>query len=94
VRIFEYQQAKLHAQVITIDRIWSHVGSSNLENRSIALNDEINVSIQHTTVATELEQHFRDDLKVSQELHVQDWRRRPLGKRAQEYATELIRQSL
>jgi cardiolipin synthase len=93
-RIFEYQQAKLHAKVITVDGIWAHVGSSNLENRSIALNDEINASIQHTTVAAELERHFRDDLKVSQELNLQDWRRRPLGKRAREYTTELIRQSL
>jgi cardiolipin synthase A/B len=94
VRIFEYQQAKLHAKVITIDGNWAHVGSSNLENRSIALNDEINVSIQHTTVATELEQHFRDDLQASQELDLQGWRRRPLAKRAREYTTELIRQSL
>jgi cardiolipin synthase len=94
VRIFEYQQAKLHAKVITVDGIWAHVGSSNLENRSIALNDEINVSIQHTTVAAELERHFRDDLKASRELHLQGWRRRSLGKRAREHATELIRQSL
>jgi cardiolipin synthase len=94
VRIFEYQQAKLHAKVITIDGIWAHLGSSNLDNRSIALNDEINASIQHTTVAAELEQHFRDDLHVSQELDLQDWRHRPLAKRAREYTTELIRQSL
>jgi cardiolipin synthase A/B len=94
VRIFEYQQAKLHAKVITIDGIWAHVGSSNFENRSMALNDEINVSIQHTTVVAELERHFRDDLKVSQELDLEGWRRRPLAKRAREYATELIRQSL
>ena len=94
VRIFEYQQAKLHAKVITIDGIWAHIGSSNLDNRSIALNDEINASIQHTTVAAELEQHFRDDLQTSQELNLQNWRRRPLRKRAQEYATELTRQSL
>ena len=94
VRIFEYQQAKLHAKVITIDGIWTHLGSSNLENRSIALNDEINVSIQHTTVAAELDRHFRDDLQASRELNLRDWRRRPLGKRAREYATELTRQSL
>ncbi|MDQ3901271.1 MAG: phospholipase D-like domain-containing protein [Actinomycetota bacterium] len=94
VRIFEYQQAKLHAKVITIDGIWANVGSSNFENRSLALNDEINVCIQHTNVAAELERHFRDDLKVSQELDVESWKRRSLAKRAREYATELIRQSL
>jgi cardiolipin synthase len=94
VRIFEYQQAKLHAKVITIDGIWANVGSSNFENRSLALNDEINVCVQHANVVAELERHFRDDLKVSHELDLSGWRHRPLGKRAREYATELIRQSL
>ena len=94
VRIFEYQQAKMHAKVITIDGIWANVGSSNFENRSLSLNDEINVSMQHANVVAELERQFRDDLEVSQELDFQSWSRRPLGKRAREYATELVRQSL
>jgi cardiolipin synthase len=94
VRIFEYQQAKLHAKVITIDGIWANVGSSNFDNRSFALNDEINVSMQHPSVVTTLEQQFHDDLEVSKELGMQTWSRRPLNKRAREHATELIRQSL
>jgi cardiolipin synthase A/B len=94
VRIFEYQQAKLHAKVITIDGIWANVGSSNFDNRSLSLNDEINVSMQHPSVVAKLEEQFHDDLAVSQELDIQNWNRRPLKKRAQECATELIRQSL
>jgi cardiolipin synthase A/B len=94
VRIFEYQQAKLHAKVITVDGIWANVGSSNFENRSLLLNDEINLSIQHTSVVAELERHFHEDLEVSKELDFQSWMRRPRRKRAREYATELIRQSL
>jgi cardiolipin synthase len=94
VRIFEYQQAKMHAKVITIDGIWANVGSSNFDNRSLSLNDEINISMQHASVVTELERQFRDDLKGSHELDFQSWSRRPFGKRVREYATELIRQSL
>lgn len=94
VRVFEYQQAKLHAKVITIDGVWANVGSSNFENRSLSLNDEINMSMQHPSVVDELERHFHEDLAVSQELDIQSWRRRSLGKRAQEYATDLIRQSV
>jgi cardiolipin synthase A/B len=94
VRIFEYQQAKLHAKVITIDGIWANVGSSNFDNRSFSLNDEINVSMQHPSVVATLEQQFHDDLTASQELDMQNWSRRPLNKRAREHATELIRQSL
>lgn len=94
VRIFEYQQAKLHAKVITIDGIWANVGSSNFDNRSFLLNDEINVSMQHPSVMTTLEQQFHDDLAASQELDMQNWSRRPLTKRVREHATEPIRQSL
>lgn len=94
VRIFEYQQAKLHAKVITIDGIWANIGSSNFENRSLLLNDEINLSIQHANVVAELERHFHDDLEASQELDLKNWNRRPPTQRAREYATELIRQSL
>ena len=94
VRIFEYQQAKMHAKVITIDGVWANVGSSNFDNRSLSLNDEINVSIQHASVVAELERQFGDDLEVSQELDFQSWSRRSWGKRVREYATELIRQSL
>ncbi|MDQ3765113.1 MAG: phospholipase D-like domain-containing protein [Actinomycetota bacterium] len=94
VRIFEYQQAKLHAKVITIDGTWANVGSSNFDNRSLSLNDEINISIPHASVAAELERQFCDDLEVSQELDIQSWSHRPLAKRAREYAPELIRQSL
>jgi cardiolipin synthase A/B len=94
VRIFEYQQAKMHAKVIMIDGIWANVGSSNFDNRSFALNDEINVSVQDTSVVAELERQFGDDLEVSQELDSQSWSHRPLAKRARECATELIRQSL
>lgn len=94
VRVFEYQQAKLHAKVITVDGIWANVGSSNFENRSLSLNDEINLSVQHASVVGELERHFHDDLTVSEELDLSGWSRRPLAKRAREYATDLIRQSL
>lgn len=93
-RIFEYQQAKLHAKVITIDGIWANVGSSNFENRSLSLNDEINMSMRCAGVVAELERQFHDDLGVSKELDFDGWNRRPLHRRARECATDLIRHSL
>jgi phosphatidylserine/phosphatidylglycerophosphate/cardiolipin synthase-like enzyme len=36
IRIFEYQQAKLHTKVITIDGVEGNIGSSNFENRSLS----------------------------------------------------------
>src|SRR5690606_23633813 len=40
VRVFEYGPTMLHAKVMTVDGVWSAVGSANFDNRSFQLNDE------------------------------------------------------
>ena len=42
VRIYEYQPTMLHAKVLIADG-WSNVGSSNFDERSFALDDELNL---------------------------------------------------
>lgn len=42
IEIWEYRAALLHAKTTVIDGIWSTIGSTNLDNRSFALNDELN----------------------------------------------------
>src|SRR5262249_4461084 len=39
VQIYEYVPALLHAKMMVIDGVWATVGSTNLDNRSFALND-------------------------------------------------------
>lgn len=41
VRLFEYPHTLLHQKVMTIDGVWSAVGSSNFDDRSFETNDEI-----------------------------------------------------
>jgi cardiolipin synthase len=91
VRIFEYQQTMLHAKTLLIDGIWASVGSNNFSNRSLALNSELSFSLSNERIVAELEDHFRDDLKVSNEFDLKSWRNRPLRKRAVERATTLVR---
>ena len=40
VRIFEYQPAMMHAKTTVVDGAWSIVGSANLDERSMELNEE------------------------------------------------------
>lgn len=94
VRIFEYERARLHAKVIVVDDGWANVGSSNFDNRSMALEDEINISIHDSKIAAELAEHFLDDLSDSNEITLNAWRHRPLRARAGEAASELVRHSL
>jgi cardiolipin synthase A/B len=44
VKIYEYQPSMIHAKVMVIDGLWSVVGSTNFDNRSFGLNDEVNLA--------------------------------------------------
>ncbi len=93
VRIFEYQPTMLHSKVLIADG-WADVGSSNLDHRSLGLDDEINVAVTDPDVVGELAGQFFDDLDESKEFDLSRWNRRSLLKRATESATDLLRQSL
>src|SRR5207247_120699 len=40
VEVYEYRAALLHAKTMVVDSRWATVGSTNLDRRSFALNDE------------------------------------------------------
>ena len=41
MRLFEYPHTLLHQKVMTVDGVWSAIGSSNFDDRSFETNDEI-----------------------------------------------------
>jgi cardiolipin synthase A/B len=94
VRIFEYQRTLLHAKVLIVDANWATVGSINLDNRSFALNDELNLSLHDRVVVTRLEQHFLADVDDAVELDLAAWRARPAVVRARELLSATIRREL
>jgi cardiolipin synthase len=59
-----------------IDGVWATVGSTNLDNRSFALNDELNVMTYDRAVAERLTVAFRDDLGYSLPVTYEQWSRR------------------
>lgn len=81
VRLHEYQPSMIHAKVLIVDQIWSVVGSTNFDNRSFGLNDEVNLAIQGQTLARRLEVDFEADLKRCLSVTVEVWERRPVGER-------------
>jgi cardiolipin synthase len=93
-RLFEYQRTMLHAKVLLVDSHWVTVGSVNFDNRSFALNDELNISFRDPGVVAELEKHFLADLEDARELNLAAWRARPLAMRARELASALVRREL
>lgn len=94
VEIHEYRPTMLHAKTLTIDGVWSSVGSVNFDNRSFQQNDEATLCVQSAAVARRLTEVFEDDLSVSEPFDLGRWRRRPLRQRAAETTLKLARREL
>jgi cardiolipin synthase len=77
IRIFEYQPTMMHAKTMVVDGIWSTIGSSNFDDRSFRLNDEVNVNVYDEGIAAEMEKMFFEDLARSEEITSRKWLRRP-----------------
>jgi cardiolipin synthase len=84
VRIFEYTPSMVHAKILLIDGIWSVVGSTNFDNRSFGLNDEVNVAVCDRQFAARLEEDFANDLTEAHEVCLEEWSRRSLFERGPE----------
>ncbi|MCI0348233.1 MAG: phospholipase D-like domain-containing protein [Acidobacteriales bacterium] len=89
-KIYEYKPAMLHTKVLTVDGVWSVVGSTNLDNRSFGLNDEVNVAVLDQDLAARLEQDFRNDISESEEITYQRWQERSFVERGGEWVGWLI----
>jgi cardiolipin synthase len=84
VRIYEYQPAMIHAKVMVVDGLWSVTGSTNFDNRSFGINDEVNLAVCDQALAAELSKDFVADVAASHEVTLQDWKRRSLVEKLHE----------
>ncbi|HEX2128501.1 MAG TPA: phospholipase D-like domain-containing protein [Solirubrobacterales bacterium] len=94
VRLFEFQPTMLHAKSLVVDGVWSSVGTINFDNRSFQLHDEVTLCVWDEEFAGILSQEFEADLRRSEELDPQRWRRRGPIQRATEAATTVLRREL
>ena len=66
--IYEYEPSMIHAKLMTVDGLWSVVGSTNFDHRSFALNDEVNLAVLDRQLAATIDGDFFDDLEQSHKL--------------------------
>ncbi len=81
VRLYEFEPTLLHQKVVIVDDIWSHIGSTNFDARSLSLNEEVGIGIRDAGIAKELKLAFENDLRRSKELSREEWKKRPLRSR-------------
>jgi len=82
--LYEYQPTMMHAKVMVVDDRWSMFGSANFDNRSLELNDELNVLARNEELAGRFTADFEKDLQVSNRITLEKWQRRSWLDRARE----------
>jgi cardiolipin synthase len=90
VKVHELQGSVLHAKTAVIDGVYSTVGSSNMDWRSFAGNNEVNAVVIGDDFGQDMEAMFRRDLAASLPVTLEQWRQRPGMQRAKEWAAGLF----
>ena len=94
IRIYEYRPALLHAKTMVIDGVWATIGSTNLDHRSFALNEELNLAVYDVKTAQRLEKIFEQDLANSRPVTYKKWSRRGLPSRVLELLALPLREQM
>lgn len=75
--IWRAEGAFNHSKLMTIDGIWSYVGSSNIDPRSLRLNFEIDMEVLDHEFAVKLQQRILKIKENSVPVLLEDLRKRP-----------------
>ena len=91
VRIYEYQPTMYHVKQMVVDDVWVSVGSTNLDDRSFRLNQEVNLNVLDPGFGAEQARTFAEDRDRSRRITLEEWRQRPLWERIQERFAGVMR---
>jgi cardiolipin synthase len=91
---YEYQPARFHCKYMIVDGCWSSVGSANLDNRSLRLNEEANLNVLDEEFANKHIKIFEEDKSKSRRITLSEWRRRPLEEKLKGAAGLVLRSQM
>jgi cardiolipin synthase A/B len=90
VRIFEFQPSMMHAKTVMVDDAWTLVGSANMDERSMEINEENLLGIAEPAFARAVAEGLEQDFARSREIELQAWLSRPLYHRVFETAAKIL----
>ncbi|MDB5392733.1 MAG: Phospholipase D/Transphosphatidylase [Rhodospirillales bacterium] len=90
VKISERWDVFLHGKTSTIDGVWSIVGSSNLDTRSVIWNNELSSIVLSHEFAAQMEAAFTKDFEAGTQIDLKDWKKRSLVERAKEWGARTL----
>ncbi len=93
-RFYEYQPARFHCKYLLVDEDWASVGSANLDNRSMSLNEEANLNVLNEKFVAAHIAVFEEDKNHSREVTLADWRNRPWEEKVRGRAFAIFRSQM
>jgi len=90
VRIFAYKGGFIHSKSLLVDESCASVGTANLDIRSMEMNFEVNAFIYDKSVVSELKNDFYEDLRRSEEIHLEEFKKRKLYRKVLEAFGRLV----
>jgi cardiolipin synthase len=84
IRIYFYKTGFIHSKYVLVDDVFSSVGTTNLDFRSLETNFEVNAFIYDEAFTSQLEKTFLTDLENSREITMDEWQQRPWHKKLRE----------
>lgn len=90
IKIYELRDKTLHSKTATIDGVWSVIGSSNFDHRSVLFNNEVDAVVLGRATAEQFQAMFEDDFAHANQIDREAWENRPFEERTKEYLARLI----
>jgi cardiolipin synthase len=94
VRLFDYNRTLLHQKIVVVDGSCSSIGSTNFDDRSFEINDEVSLVVYDERIGRELEETFERDLEHATERHLDEWRHRPVLHKMRDFFSFLVNEQL
>jgi cardiolipin synthase len=88
-RICEMQNAVLHSKIAMADGVWTAIGSSNLDRRSVVFNNEVDAIVLGTDTASQVEALLQRDMAASRPIEPSAWEHRSFHEHVEEVRARL-----
>jgi cardiolipin synthase len=76
VKIYFFQNGFIHSKYVIVDDVFSTIGTTNLDFRSIETNFEVNAFIYNEDFTSKLVRIFKKDIQNSREIKLKEWSQR------------------
>ena len=88
-RIYEMRDGVVHAKIAVVDDTWTDIGSSNLDNRSVIFNSEVDAVMIGHDIAGQVETLLQGYMQAARPVELARWEHRSLGERVEEWKARL-----